>query len=59
METIEDDTATLDYYEYMAEMHEMDTEGKTWTSIVNEFCEEYTEKYGPITSYDELMERSR
>lgn len=56
LDTLEEDLVTLEYYEDMAEEHQMDTEGNTWTSILSDFQEYYQETYGTIDSMDALEE---
>jgi multidrug efflux pump subunit AcrA (membrane-fusion protein) len=56
--TLEEDAATLKYYEQMAENHQNDTEGRTWSSILSEFQEYYSDTYGTaIESMEDLEEQ--
>lgn len=53
-DTLEDDASTLTYYQYMANNHQNDTEGKTWDSILSDFKEYYSDLYGTIETMDAL-----
>lgn len=53
-DTLEDDASTLNYYQYMANNHQNDTEGKTWDSILSDFKEYYSDLYGTIETVDAL-----
>ena len=59
LDTLEEDLVTLEYYEDMAENHQMDTEGNTWSSILSDFQEYYQDTYGSIDSMDALEEEIR
>ena len=56
LDTLEEDLVTLEYYQDMAENHQMDTGGNTWSAILSEFQETFQDTYGTIDSMDALEE---